>query len=319
MRKINIITYADGFYIQHACIMLMSLKNVVTATREYEVFIFYSNCDKKSLEKINTSLNGYLPENINFQLVKCDFNISSKLKAKSEHLNASIYDKILIYERIPANVKKVVFLDADIVLEKDPALIFDLDLEENYVGAVRDQVFEDFSKEAKSTLGINAHQYFNAGVMLVNLNKWRADNISKKSLDFAVKKWNLTPYHDQDAFNYVVKGNWKEISPLWNPRILNKVIVGDKEKVYTKMEVYEKDISYLIHYSGPEKPWFYMSFHPKKVEYLKYLRVSEFKDYKFPDYNFKNIIKKQIIALRRKFYFFRKSVKLTYRTNKTHG
>ena len=85
------------------------------------------------------------------------------------------------------------------------------------------------------------------------------------------------------------------------------------------MEVYEKDISYLIHYSGPEKPWFYMSFHPKKVEYLKYLRVSEFKDYKFPDYNFKNIIKKQIIALRRKFYFFRKSVKLTYRTNKTHG
>lgn len=206
---------------------------------------------------------------------------------------------------------KLFFFDADIILEKDPAIIFDIDLGDNYVGAVKDQVFENFSQEAKNVLGIKAYQYFNTGVMLVNLIKWRNDEISKRSLDFAFEKWDLTPYHDQDAFNYVIKGNWKEISPLWNPRILNRILIQGEEKIYKKMEVYRKDLSFLVHYSGPEKPWLYMSFHPKKNEYLKYLKISEFKDYKFPDYNIKNLIKKQIIGLRRKFYFFRKGLKLS--------
>lgn len=109
MEKVNIITYADGFYIQHACLMLMSLKDVVTKDREYEVIIFYANCDELSLKKLEISLGNYLPQNISYQLIKCDFGISNKLKAKSEHLNASIYDKVLIYNLIPPDVHKVVF------------------------------------------------------------------------------------------------------------------------------------------------------------------------------------------------------------------
>ncbi|GGW87158.1 glycosyltransferase family 8 protein [Salegentibacter mishustinae] len=309
--RVNIVTYADGFYIQHACLMLMSLKDVISRDREYDVFVYYSNCDEKLLSKFKNSLGNYLPQNVSYQLIECDFGISDKLKAKSAHLSASIYDKVLIYDRIPSHINKVVFFDADIILEKDPAIIFDIDLGDDYVGAVKDQVFENFTKEAKLTLEISANQYFNTGVMLVNLIKWRHDKISKRSLEFALEKWDLTPYHDQDAFNYVIKGNWKEISPLWNPRILNKIIIKGEEKIYNKMQVYRMNLSYLVHYSGPEKPWLYMSFHPKKNVYLNYLKISEFKDYKFPDYNFKNLIKKQIIGLRRRFYFFRKRLRLT--------
>jgi len=309
MERINIITYADGLYIQHACIMLMSLGDVVSANREYKIFVFHTNCEQKAIDKLRKTLTEFLPKNVSFKLIQCNFNISSQVKSKRKNLNASIYDKVLIYDRVPQDISKVVFFDADIVLLKDPALLFDMDLEGNYVGAVRDQVFENFLESEKKVLGIEANQYFNTGVMIVNMDKWRADEISKKSLDFAIEKWDLTPYHDQDAFNYVIKGKWKEISPLWNPRISNSVTISGSKKVYTKMEVYEKNISYLVHYSGPHKPWFYMSFHPKKDDYLKYLKLSAFKDYKFPDYNFENVIKKQIIALRRKFYFFRKKMK----------
>jgi len=307
MGKINIVTYADGLYLQHACIMLMSLKDVVSKDRDYEVYIFYSNSTKKDLEKTKKSLSNFLPKNVTFNLLECDFGLASEIKAKRDYLNPSIYDKILIYEHLPADVNTVVFFDADIVLQKDPSLLFDLDLKGDYLAAVRDQVFETFSEESKTTLDISANQYFNTGVMLVNVEKWRQNDISQKSLKFAREKWDKTPFHDQDAFNYVIKGQWKEISPLWNPRISNKIITPEgKEKVYSKMEVYKMNISYLIHYSGSQKPWKYMSFHPRKEEYLEYLRLSEFKDYKFPDYNLVNFFKKQLLKLRRNLYFIRK-------------
>lgn len=307
MEKINIVTYADGLYLQHACIMLMSLRDVTSKDRHYKVFIFYSNSTKDNLDKTTKSLSNFLPENITFNLIECDFGLNSEIKAKRKYLNPSIYDKILIYEHLPLDVKKVVFFDADIVLQKDPAHLFDLDLEDKYLAAVRDQVFETFSTESKETLGIRDYQYFNTGVMLVDVEKWRDNDISAKSLKFAKEKWDKTPFHDQDAFNYVIKGYWKEISPLWNPRISNKILDSEgREVIYNKMEVYDKNISYLIHYSGPHKPWKYMSFHPRKQEYLYYLRLSEFKHYKFPDFNGINLIKKQYQKMRRSIYFFRK-------------
>ncbi len=304
--KVNIVTYADGLYLQHACIMLMSLQDVISKTRDYKAYVFYSNCEEEAINKTKKSLSSFLPKNVSFQLIHCDFGLETKIKSKKEYLNASIYDKILIYEYLPDKVKKIVFFDADIVLKKDPAPLFDLELDRNYLAAVRDQVYETFSGEAKFTLDIQAHQYFNSGVMLVDVERWRNDNISQNSLKFALEKWDKTPFHDQDAFNFVVKGKWLEISPLWNPRISNKIINSDGQTViYDKMTVYRLNLSYLVHYSGPQKPWKYMTFHPRKKDYLKYLRVSKFKNYKFPDFNFINFIKKQILNIRRKIYFLR--------------
>src|SRR5690606_32484539 len=115
--------------------------------------------------------------------------LESELQAKMDYLNASIYDKLLIYGKLPQEVEKVIFFDADIVLQKDPAHLFGIDLENKILAAVRDQIFEKFSAESKLILGIKDYQYFNSGVMLVNVAKWREENISQKSVKFARDKW----------------------------------------------------------------------------------------------------------------------------------
>lgn len=307
MGKINILTYADGHYLQHVCVMLMSLKDVVSKSRDYHVHVFHANCDNDKLLKFNNTLKNYFPLNITYELQECHFGLGAKIRAKKAYMTSSIYDKILIYSNLPSETEKVVFFDADIVLFKDPALLFDINIDNYIVAAVKDQVFEDMTDLAQKTIGVMKDEYFNTGVMVVNLLKWRSLNIAQKSLDFAIEKWDLTPFHDQDAFNHTINGQWLEISPLWNPRIDNLIIDKDGSmQNYKKMEVYENNLSYLVHYSGPEKPWFYMAFHPKKQTYLKYLRMSEFRDYKFPDFNFSNFVKKQILKIRRKIYFIRK-------------
>lgn len=308
MSKVNILTFADGNYLQHACVLLMSLKDVASPQRKYHVYLYYTNCNDEDLEKVENSLLGYFPANITYELRECNFGLETEISAKQEYMTSSIYDKILLYEELPSELEKVVFFDADIVLLKDPAELFDMEVESYVVAAVHDQVYDmKFSQKAKEVMGVGKDNYFNSGVMLVNLQKWRELNISERALQFCIDNWDLTPYHDQDGLNFAVKGQWLEISHLWNPRVEN-VIRNDNgaEQLLTREQVYERNLSYLVHFSGPQKPWFYMGFHPKKRIYLKYLRMSEFRDYKFPDYSLKNVLRRQVLSLRREGYYLRK-------------
>lgn len=310
MKRVNILTYADGNYMQHACIMILSLFDVVDSGRKYTVLVYYSTCDPMTLEKFKKSIDKPIPTNVTCQLIECDYQMESRLKAKDDHLSAAIYNKLFIYNDLPWDLEKVLFLDADIVLLKDPAAIYDLKLDERMLAAVREPVFEILPESVQKTIRVEVKNYFNSGVMLVNLPKWKAEQIGERSLEFCIEKWEDTPYHDQDAFNHIINGNWLEISPLWNPRIKNHVedSTGTKNEL-SRLEVYRKNLAYLVHYSGPAKPWFYMSFHPQKKLYLDYLEQSEFRDYQFPDYSTENLIKRQILKVRRAIYFFQNRIR----------
>lgn len=306
MNRINLITFADGNYIQHACVLLLSLADVIDYERPYRIFVYYSNCSAEALKKFDQSLQSKLPPNITYELIELNRKLDNRLQPKGDHLSAEIYNKLFIYDDLPHELEKVLFLDADIVLLRDPAEIYDLDLKQAVLAAVHEPVFELIPEEAQKTIGVSPDKYFNSGVMLVNLPLWRSMKVSSKALEFCLDKWEDTPYHDQDAFNYVVGGNWIKISPLWNPRIENVITTSDgNTTTLTKEEVYRKNLSYLIHYSGPGKPWFYMSFHPQKRIYLDYLEKTEFRDYQFPDYSTANRIRRQVLVMRRAFYFLR--------------
>lgn len=304
---VNIMTYADGHYIQHACVMLLSLKDVVSSKVQYRIFLFYSDCSAEDLNKVRDTLNAHLGDNVSYKMIACDFGLERKLQAKKTYMKASIYNKVLIYDELPSPINKLVFLDADIVLLQDPASLYNIELGDKILAAVQDPVYKNFSETAKRTLEITSEEYFNSGVMVVNLQAWRKNNVSARSLEFCTEKWNLTPLHDQDAFNYVINGNWVELSPLWNPRTKNKIKKNTEIKILSRKEVYEQNEAYLIHYCGADKPWNYISFHPAGKYYRKYLKLSAFSDYTYPDFNFKNFVKKQIMKLRLKFYYWRKA------------
>lgn len=300
MNRINVVTYSDGNYIQHACVMIASLRDKIAADRDCHVYFFYSNCSSDDLRKLESTFHAYRDTNLSVELLACEFGLDKVLKAKKSYMSPSVYDKLLIYEKLPADVEKVLFLDADIVLLRDPALLYDMPLDGAILAAVRDEIFKTFSADAQKTIGVTADSYFNSGVLLIDLNLWRKFTISQRSLEFCLTKGHLTPLHDQDAFNYAVKGAWKQISPLWNPRSTNQIDDGTGNSVQvSRYDVYLKELAYLVHFSGPNKPWLYMSHHPMKKVYLRYLRSTGFSDYRFPDYNTKNLFSKQVKEFKR--------------------
>lgn len=178
------------------------------------------------------------------------------------------------------------FIDADVIVKRDPADLYNIDLEGKVLAAVQDY-YSKFSQEAKDAIGLKDNSdYFNSGIMVVDLKKWKEHKIEEKAIEFAVKKGHLTKLHDQDAFNHAVNGRWLKVSPLWNPRP-NNIFVDERSNRVTmsKDQVYAKDLAYFVHYSGQNKPWLFTSAHSRKKDYLYFLRKTGFEDYKFPDKN----------------------------------
>lgn len=211
-------------------------------------------------------------------------------------MNASIYNKILIYDHLPEYVKRVIFIDADIVFSRDPYALYCEDLGDYFIGAVREKFYliPNIDDGLCKELMLNGYsEYFNSGVMVIELSRWRSEKVCSRALDFATNSRGKTAMHDQDAFNFVISGAWKSISPLWNPRALNEIknSFGENE-ILSATEVYDNNLEFIVHFSGYDKPWFYESVHPKKKMYLKALSMTAFSDYNFPDKTLKNWLKK---------------------------
>lgn len=288
---IKIVTYADCDYLQHATVLAASLNDVADAEKEYVLYLYHTCDDKLVVSKVERTIARFSP-NITIVFKYIVVNRDRRLKSKKAHLNDSIYDKLYIYDHLPGNIDKIIFFDADIVLKKDPAFLYEIDLQNKIIAAAPDNVLK-FSPEAREAIGLKCPEdYFNSGVMVIDLVKWRELNICERAIQFAIHKRHSTKLHDQDAFNHVIHGNWLKLSYLWNPRPKNKIQMpnGEVEYLY-RAEVYHRDMSYLIHFSGGEKPWNYLCTNPARKYYHRYLKRTGFKDYKPQDRTFLNFIR----------------------------
>ncbi|MFC3886623.1 glycosyltransferase family 8 protein [Bacillus songklensis] len=95
--------------------------------------------------------------------------------------------------------------------------------------------------------------------MLINLQKWRENDIPVQVIQYTKDNPAKIDYMDQDALNAILHDKWLELDPKWN---------------YTTecMERLHIDNPAIIHFTSAKKPW--NSEHPFKQEYLKYLNSS---------------------------------------------
>lgn len=132
------------------------------------------------------------------------------------HISKMTYARLLLPQFIPEHCKRVLYLDSDILVVEDLDRLWSADLEGAVVGAVTDS-FYDFAKAARpgAVRGPSVKRYFNAGVLLVDVAKWRDERVSERALEY-LDRFPTTPYSDQDALNFVCDGHWRDLSWNWN-------------------------------------------------------------------------------------------------------
>ncbi|MGN1301551.1 MAG: glycosyltransferase family 8 protein [Clostridia bacterium] len=233
---------ADDKYMPFLAVTLQSLVDNSSTDYYYLIKVLYTNISEENKEKIKK----YERENVNIEFVDLNYYIE-KIKDKlytRDYYSKTTYFRLFIPNLYP-QYNKALYLDSDIVLLRDVAELFNIDLGDNLVGGAPDdviQTIEVFQEYAEKVVGVADYRnYFNAGVLLMNLDELRKYNFQEKFL-YVLGTIKFSVAQDQDYLNRLCKGRVKIIDKNWNRMPVSNI------------EVDEKDLK-LIHYNLAYKPW----------------------------------------------------------------
>ena len=172
---------------------------------------------------------------------------------ENSHVSEATYYRIYLDEFLPSDISSILYVDADIIFLNDITNIYteltDNLLESNYVvGAITEYSRNDLNNKRFTNLEMKSDKYLNAGVMFIDLAKWRNQKVYESLIETQIKMGSRLIYWDQDVFNSFLDGEYMEI-----PKKLN-FNPSNIEYSFKKFnEIYENVI--CIHYNGKLKPW----------------------------------------------------------------
>jgi lipopolysaccharide biosynthesis glycosyltransferase len=258
--NINVCFCIDENYVCHLGAVLLSLIDS-NKHNSVSIFVLSNGVTEQSKQRLAKTI-----ENIeSFTIVFVDSQDKSvnKLKAGG-HISSATYIRFEIPSLL-TQLDKVFYLDADLVITDDLTEFWNVELENNYVAAVENPFFNRYK-----SLGIKPEfGYFNAGVLLMNLKRWRASNVQQKAVEFLNTNKAVCEMFDQDALNVVFEGHWKKVPLRWNLQTVYLRRKKDLPELKTEISSAYRTPG-IIHYSSSSKPWDFLDPHPKSIVFTQY-------------------------------------------------
>lgn len=181
------------------------------------------------------------------------------------HTSLCTYYRLLLPELLPPSVAKVIYLDGDVVVTGDVGALWREPVGDCPLMAVEEPNGASMAARAhRAALGMRPDsRYFNAGVLLINLNAWRREGVGAKTIDFLRRNRPVIRWWDQDGLNATLECRWGELDPRWNCRVdageEGGAINGDVRTAA------------IVHFASAVKPWDYYARHPDRQIFFDYL------------------------------------------------
>lgn len=170
-------------------------------------------------------------------------NIKSRFK-NVYHFSIVTYYRLFIASLFP-QYDKIIYLDCDLVVLGDISELYNTDIEDNILGAAPEQFVQntrEFRHYAKKALGLDPDGYVNAGVLIINLEQFRKNDIEKRFIDLITKYDFDLLDPDQAYLNYLCQGKIYVLPNGWNKEPVPLDCEGNKN---------------IVHYALYKKPWQY--------------------------------------------------------------
>ena len=161
------------------------------------------------------------------------------------HISEATYFRLFIQNYLESTIKKIVYIDPDVVCAGNPSNIIESTFDEmkktNKIISAKTEA-NSFSKNSDSLKRLNlSEKYFNAGVMLIDYEKWQEIDLTLKLIEELNKIRDKIIFWDQDVLNSFFNGDYYEL---------------DKNLNYTAFDIQDLDEQILlIHFLGSKKPW----------------------------------------------------------------
>jgi lipopolysaccharide biosynthesis glycosyltransferase len=275
-QEITVVCAADNNYAMPLGVTACSIIKNLDSARHLNLYVLDGGIESRNKDKLIQSLNS--PKcTVKFVDTKGNF----KEVPTYGHFNETTFYRLLIPEFMPKDLHKVIYLDCDLLVLTDISKLWEIEIGDHHLLAVRDFYVSTISKGVKiyRGLGIPANsKYFNGGVLVFNLDKWRQDNTSSKIIEYVTKPRDYILFcGDQEALNVILWDKWGELDPKWNQQVILTKLVEDLSWVDSLKqrlgEAHYLDIvsnPYIKHFASPTKPWQYYQ-HPEKLLFYQYI------------------------------------------------
>lgn len=297
----HIVFAADDHYAQHAAVAIASILLHTPKAESVDFYVLSDGISEEKKEKLyNTTEN--LCSTLKIIETKGSFENDYFVNG---FLSRAAYLRLEAADLLPKTVSQALYLDCDLVVLDDILKLFAIGLDGKPIAAIPDlgiMASQRSMRQKREWLGLELYdQYFNSGVLLLDLDLWRRFDYAGELRHLASE--HRFPHHDQDAMNKVFYRQWNVLPLRWNviPPVWSmflKVVVNSR---YRSEAVKARENMALLHYAGGYKPWEYERYERFNGTYYDCLAKTAFRDVQMPQYDQRKThrsIRRQMFRLR---------------------
>lgn len=248
--KINLLVTFDKNYIRPFKVMLKSLVTT-NATEMFHVWLLHSDIPIENLQELHEFCS---EQRVTLTPIQVDRKIF-KHAPISKQYPQEMYYRLLAPLLLPESIEKVLYIDPDILVINSVRPLWEIDLGDNaFAAASHSGVFDLMSDVNRARLG-QEHDYYNSGVILIDLIKARKIVKAEEIFDYVKTHSAELVLPDQDVFNFLYGDDTLQIDDtIWNfdPRYFT---------AYRLRSNGQRDMDWLmqntvfLHFCGKKKPW----------------------------------------------------------------
>ena len=286
---IEIVACTDKLFVMPAGVMMYSV-----CVNNPDVHIVFhvihddsvTSEDRRDLEETVTVFEGKSIAFYHVDVTKfpCFPNITTEIA-----ITQAAYYRLMLSEILPKTIRKVLYMDGDIIVRHSLLPLWNIDLKEHSVGVVTDGLEGNLEHYRRLNYSPQLG-YFNSGVLLVNLEYWRKHDVVRTFMSYLQEHAGTLKYHDQDILNAIFSDN-KILLPIkynLTTGFLWKLPQYDYKKYEKGVDEALRD-PVIVHFAE-YKPWIRLrknKIHPFASTFYKYQSQTKWKGVKIDKRSYK--------------------------------
>lgn len=284
--RIAVLMCINARYAQHAGVCLVSLLEN-NRNSFFDIVIATTEALAGEEAKLRQTLSSY--ENHVLNVIRFTIPPTVNLPITKSRYPVDVYVRLWVAEFFPRETEKVLYLDADMVVVGDVRGLWNIDLDQWIIAAATIP-----GSDRYEALGIpEQYGYFNSGVLLINLARWRSEGFRDRLLAYIADNFDKIVDVDQDVLNACLYARRFPLPYIWNAIVpffldYHPLGISDQERCAVQQN------AQIVHFNSVSKPWHYLCQHPRRAEYWKYLDKTAWRNFVPEDRNTINWIKRHV-------------------------
>src|SRR5262245_60209450 len=287
---VTVVTACDERYVRGAAAAIDAAIASLPTHRVARVYVLDGGISQQSKARLQRS---WASPHVEVEWLRPNLD-SIRDMPVSQQMSLSAYLRILLAELLPSDIETAIYLDADTITIRNLEELWSVPLEGTYCGAVQDLDFPVLNPREVNNdllagttlpnadprpilnyqeLGLSGDAaYFNSGVMLVNVSRWREEGIARRAFEILRANAEHVRFWDQYTLNILFSGQWKMLDPRWNQNSHVFQLPSRKSSHYSAAELEQiKRDPWIVHFNDLPKPWELACEHPLRRLFFKHL------------------------------------------------